>query len=80
VLIDGVRCRIVGRVCMNMAFVDCTEAPHAHAGSTVTLIGRDGPARLGADDLAAAVGTIAYEIVARLPVAVPRVYSVAAAS
>jgi alanine racemase len=77
VLIDGVRCRIVGRVCMNMTFVDCTDAPGAHAGSPVTLIGTDGTARIGADDLAAAVGTIAYEIVARLPAAVPRVFLVA---
>jgi alanine racemase len=74
VLIDGARCRIVGRVCMNMAFVDCTDAPNAHAGSTVTLIGDDGDARIGADELAAACGTIAYEIVARLPAAVPRTY------
>jgi alanine racemase len=74
VLIDGVRCHIIGRVCMNMAFVDATDAPRAHPGSTVSLIGSDGAARIGADDLATAVGTIAYEIVARLPVAVPRVY------
>jgi alanine racemase len=74
VLIEGVRCRIVGRVCMNMAFVDATDAPGAHAGSTVTLVGTDGEARIGADELAAAVGTIAYEIVARLPASVPRAY------
>ncbi len=80
VLIDGVRCRIIGRVCMNMAFVDATDAPRAHAGSPVTLIGSDGDHRIGADELAAAVGTIAYEIVARLPVAVPRVFPVASAS
>jgi alanine racemase len=79
VLIDGVRCRIVGRVCMNMAFVDATDAPRAHAGSRVTLIGSDGAAHIGADELAAALGTIAYEIVARLPVAVPRAYAVPSA-
>jgi alanine racemase len=79
VLVDGVRCRIVGRVCMNMAFVDVTDAPAAHAGSTVTLIGNDGDARIDADDLAAALGTIAYEIVARLPASVPRVFLVPSA-
>ncbi len=79
VLIGGVRCRIVGRVCMNMAFVDCTDAPHAHAGTPVTLIGSDGSARIGADELAAALGTIAYEIVARLPVSIPRSFPVASA-
>ncbi len=79
VLVDGVRCRIVGRVCMNMTFIDCTGAPNAHAGSTVTLIGADGDARVGAHDLAAAVGTISYEIVARLPAAMPRVFLVPSA-
>jgi alanine racemase len=76
VLIAGVRCRIVGRVCMDMAFVDCTDAPGAHAGSPVTLIGSDGTASLGADDLASACGTIAYEIVARLPASIPRSFPV----
>jgi alanine racemase len=79
VLIEGVRARIVGRVCMNMAFVDVTDAPGAHAGSTVTLIGTDGAARIGADEFAAAVGTIAYEIVARLPASIPRSFPVASA-
>ncbi len=78
VLITGRRCRIVGRVCMNMAFVDCTDAPDALAGSIVTLIGNDGHATLGADELATATGTIAYETVTRLPAAVPRSYLVAA--
>ncbi len=79
VLVGGVRCRLVGRVCMNMAFVDCTDAPQARAGAPVTLIGSDGDAHIGADDLAAAVGTIAYEIVARLPASVPRSFPVASA-
>lgn len=78
VLIAGERCRIVGRVCMNMTFVDCTDVPEAGPGSVVTLIGRDGNASLGAGELAAATGTIAYETVTRLPAHVPRNYLVAA--
>jgi alanine racemase len=78
VLIVGQRCRIVGRVCMNMAFVDCTDVPDAAPGSIVTLIGTDGHAAIGADELAAATGTIAYETVTRLPSNVPRNYLVAA--
>lgn len=78
VLIDGHACRLVGRVCMNMAFVDCTDAPGAVPGNTVTLIGSDGMASIGADDLATATGTIAYETVARLPANIPRTYLVPA--
>jgi len=78
VLVAGQRCRIVGRVCMNMSFVDCTEVPDALPGSPVILIGRDAHTAIGADELAAATGTIAYEIVTRLPAHVPRNYLVAA--
>jgi alanine racemase len=78
VLIAGQRCRIVGRVCMNMTFVDCTDAREAAPGSIVTLIGSDGAEAIGADELAAATGTIAYETVTRLPAHVPRSYLVAA--
>lgn len=74
VLVDGKRCRVVGRVCMNMTFVDVTDAPRAAAGAAVTLIGSDGDASISADELAAAAGTINYEIVARLPTHVPRTF------
>ena len=67
VLIDGARCPIVGRVAMNMLFVDLTHAPNAHVGSKVTLIGRDGEAEITADDWAAWSDTINYEVVTRLP-------------
>jgi alanine racemase len=75
VLIAGQRCRIVGRVCMNMAFVDCTDVPAAVPGDSVTLIGRDGDESIAADELAAAVGSINYELVARLPAHIPRTYA-----
>ncbi len=67
VAIDGVRVPVVGRICMNMAFVDVTGVPKANAGSSATLIGRDGSERIGADEWAAWSDTIDYEIVARLP-------------
>ncbi len=74
VLAGGRRAPIVGRVCMNMAFVDVTDVPGAAAGMPVTLLGRDGDARIDPNDLAAAAGTIGYELVARLPADIPRVY------
>ncbi|MGH7729276.1 MAG: alanine racemase, partial [Vulcanimicrobiaceae bacterium] len=73
-LVAGRRAPLVGRVCMNMAFLDVTEIPQAHAGSSVTLLGRDGRESIDANELAAAAGTIGYELVARLPAEVPRRY------
>jgi alanine racemase len=75
-LVRGVRVPVIGRVCMDMAFLDVTGVPGAVAGDTVTLIGADGAERITAEELAAACGTIGYEIVARLPAHVPRRYDV----
>ena len=74
VLVAGVRVPIVGRVCMNMTFVDVTDVPAAMPGATVTLIGDDGAATLSADDWASWAQTIGYEIVARLPSEIPRIH------
>lgn len=72
--VDGIRCPIVGRIAMNMTFVDITHAPRAHVEMPVTLIGIDGEANVSADDWAHWAETINYEIVARLPSELPRVY------
>jgi alanine racemase len=80
VLAGGRRVPIVGRVCMNMAFVDLTDSPAAGVGSPVTLIGSDGAERIDADEAAAWAGTIGYELVTRLPAQVPRRYTRRAAA
>jgi alanine racemase len=74
-LVRGRRVPLVGRICMDMSFLDLTGVPGAAVGDAVTLIGRDGGERITAEQLGAACGTIGYEIVARLPAHVPRVYS-----
>jgi alanine racemase len=73
-LVDGTRCPIVGRVAMNLTEIDLTNAPEARVGSRVTLLGRDGNDAVTADDWAYWAETINYEIVARLPAELPRVY------
>jgi alanine racemase len=73
-IVAGARCPIVGRVCMNVTIIDLGAAPHAKPGDTVTLIGKDGDAAVSADDWALWAQTINYEIVARLPESVPRIF------
>ena len=73
-LVRGSRVPFIGRVCMNMAFVDVTDVAQVATGDEVTLIGTDGDESLGANDLATCAGTIGYELLARLPANVPRVY------
>ena len=72
VLINGKRCRIVGRVCMDQFMCDVTEAGEVKAGDTVTLIGRDGDEIITADDIGQLTGTIGYEIVCGISERVPR--------
>jgi alanine racemase len=72
--VDGALCPIVGRVAMNVTEIDLSAAPAARAGTAVTLIGSDGGAHVGADDWAQWSDTINYEIVARLPGELARVY------
>ena len=67
ILVDGRRTRTLGRVSMDMLCVDLTPVPSAHVGSPVTLWG----AGLGVDQVAAAAGTIAYEL---LTAVTPRVW------
>lgn len=74
VLIHGVRCPILGRICMDQMVADVTALSHVKPGDTVTLIGRDGEASITADDIAAWEGTINYEVVCALSKRVPRVY------
>jgi alanine racemase len=73
-LVDGVRCGMVGRVSMDMVTVDLTPAPAAHFGSEVTLWGcGPGGAVLPIDEVAHAAGTVGYELMCALALRVPAV-------
>ena len=67
VLVDGVRTRLIGRVSMDMLTVDLTDLPQARVGSKVILWGRGLPI----DEVAAAAGTIGYELMCALALRVP---------
>ena len=75
-LVNGVRCRMVGRVSMDMVTVDLSPVPHAGMGSDVTLWGRAANtsahgAVLSIDEVAHAGGTVGYELMCALSQRVP---------
>lgn len=74
VLLNGRRARVLGRVCMNLMVVDVTDIEGVEQGSIATLLGQDGTARITAEEWAARVGTIQYEVVTRIPMSIPRIY------
>jgi len=74
VLVRGVRCPMVGRVCMDQFMIDVTKVPQAQVGDVVTIFGRDGDDEITADDVADLVDTIGYEVTCLITPRVPRVY------
>jgi alanine racemase len=72
VLVNGARCRMVGRVSMDMITVDLTPVPGAGIGSEVTLWGRSSSgALLPIDEVARSAGTVGYELMCALAARVP---------
>jgi len=66
VLIHGRRALILGRVCMNACMVDITDIPQVVAGDEVVLLGRQGEEVISADEIAAWLGTISYEVLCNI--------------
>jgi len=74
VLINGVRCPIVGRVCMDMCMVDTGHLKNVKIGDDVILIGSQADEIIRAEELARLINTIPYEVLCNIGRRVPRVY------
>ena len=78
VLIRGRRVPIVGAVSMDMMMVDVTDVADVSPGDEVVIIGRQGEEswqQIDAREMAAAIGTIPYEVVCRIGSRIERVYA-----
>lgn len=74
VLAGGERCPLVGNVTMDQSLVDVTTLRgRIEIGDEVVIIGRQGRESILADELAATLGTINYEITTSIAYRVPRV-------
>ena len=71
VLLRGVRCPMVGRVCMDQLLVDVTGVEGVSPGDPATLIGGDGEDFLPAEEVAVQCGTITNELLSRLSSRLP---------
>jgi len=71
-IVAGTRCPLAGRISMDLLAIDITALPDhtVRRGDLVTLIGGG----IGVDDLAAAAGTIGYEVLTSLGNRYHRVY------
>ncbi|NUN70525.1 MAG: alanine racemase [Bacteroidetes bacterium] len=73
VLIRGKRYPVAGTVCMDQIMVD-TGSDKVKVGDDVVLIGSSGSQRITGWDIAAAAGTIPYEVTCAVSPRVPRIY------
>ncbi|TEB10522.1 alanine racemase [Pelotomaculum propionicicum] len=73
-LLNGLRAPVVGRVCMDQVMVDVGHIPGVKVGDEAVLIGHQGDEEVSADEVAAKIGTINYEVVCMISYRVPRLY------
>ncbi len=66
VLVQGKRCPVIGRVCMNITMVDVSQVKNVKVGDEVVLLGRQGRGEVTAERLAEKSGTINYETVTKI--------------
>lgn len=74
VLVHGMRCRIIGRVCMDQFMIDVTAVPDVKSGDEVTLVGTDGKEIISIEDISDPEARFNYETVCLINKRVPRVY------
>src|SRR5699024_8629672 len=60
--VNGKRCPIRGRVCMDQIVIDLSAVPDAEEGAEVIVFGDGSDNSMTADDAARLIGTINYEV------------------
>jgi alanine racemase len=75
VLVRGRRVPIVGAVCMDMLMIDVTDVDvEMSPGDEVVILGEQDGERMDAREMAAAIGTIPWELLCRIGTRIERVY------
>jgi alanine racemase len=73
VLIGGTKCKILGRVSMNMFVADVSHLTKIKPEDEVVILGRQGKEEITAEEMARRIGTINYEITTRVSPILPRI-------
>lgn len=70
VVVRGVKCPVLGRICMNLTMVDLTDVGEVTYNDKAILLGEG----QSAEEFADKIGTINYEAVTRINAEIPRTY------
>jgi alanine racemase len=72
--VNGHYASILGAVSMDVTTIDVTHASGIQPGDAVTILGREGDAKIDAQDIARTAGTISYNVLCAISSRVKRVY------
>ncbi len=75
VTILGVKCPIIGVICMDQCMVDLTQVPHAKEGELAIIYGDGSDNTMSIEEASKLAGTNKNEIVARIAGRPPRIYT-----
>ena len=74
ILVRGVPCPVIGRICMDFTTVSLEQVPDARVGDECVCLGRQGAREIGIDEWATLKGTHAYEVLCAIGSRVRRTY------
>ena len=74
VLINGKRRPIIGRICMDVTLIQLEPSDDVSIGTEAVLIGKQGDADIGIDEVAACADTISYHMLTQISRRVARNY------
>jgi alanine racemase len=75
VLVNGQLCPIVGTVSMDSTTIDLSNCPDAGVGTDALIYGGQGPGAVPIEEVASRIGTIPYELLARIGPRVQRIFT-----
>ena len=74
VLVNGIRCKVRGRICMNNTIVDVSHIPNIQEQSEVILIGKSKTDVISVAEIAEKINTVPAEVITAIDTSTPRVY------
>lgn len=74
VVVKGVKCPILGKVCMDQFMVDLSKVDNPQIGDVAIVYGDGTDGAMTAEDVASMRGTISYEVLTNLSRRLPRIY------
>jgi alanine racemase len=74
VLVRGKFAPVVGRISMDLTIIDVTDIADATLNEEVVIIGRQGESCITAEEMAAQLETLSYEVTCGISERVPRIY------